>query len=41
MLKVVSKMINAPNGVTTLSWWDSLRVSVIPRAMSARVLYSW
>ena len=28
-------------GVVTLSWWGSLSVSTTPRAMSARVLYSW
>ena len=32
---------SAPTGVTTLSWWGSLRVSVTPRAMSTGVLHSW
>ena len=31
----------APKGVTTLSWWGGLCVSMTPRAMSAGVLYSW
>ena len=30
-----------PKGVTTLSWWGGLCVSMTPRAMSAGVLYSW
>ena len=32
---------STPKGVTTLSWWGGLRVSMTPRAMSAGVLYSW
>ena len=32
---------SAPSGVTTLSLWDGLRVSMTPRALSAGVLNSW
>ena len=41
ILFALSFALAAPNGVTTLSWWGSLRVSMTPGAMSAVVLYSW
>ena len=33
--------VGCHKGITTLSWWGSLRVSVTSTAMSAGVLHSW
>ena len=39
--KIIGNLCSTPKGVTTLSWWGGLCVSMTPRAMSAGVLYSW